>query len=67
MGKGLKRLTNYCFCEVDYALGGGSSGGSFIEGGVRTPTAETDESAASGVCSGSVFDASAIGAHGDID
>ena len=54
-------------CELGYALGGGSSGGSFIEGGVSTLPAATEDGIVVGVPSRSVIEASAIGAQGAID
>jgi hypothetical protein len=53
-------------CEVDYALGGGDSGGETGDGGVKTRSAVTEEGTPSGACIDSSVDASASAAQGVI-
>ena len=54
-------------CEVDYALGGGGSGGETWEGGARTVSGATEDGTSCGARGDSSTDAIASGAHGIID
>ena len=64
-GGSLKRLT--LRCEVDYALGGGSSGGETWDGGTRTASAVTEDGTVWGARGNSSTDARASGAQGVMD
>lgn len=52
---------------MDYALGGGSSGGDVCDGGVRTLSSGATEMIVGGDTSVSVSEVTAAGEHGAID